>query len=207
MALNMGHISKKSIAYHEAGHTVAYWALTGRTPVQASIEPSIGYLGHVKYKSLINKKHLDIGRRDQARVKLEHSIMIKLAGPIAQQRISGVSGPDCTSSSDWLSAVDLALRQNDNESKAFAYIGWLEYKTTDLLEHHWQLVKRVANWLLKHKKLHRAELQKIFGAAVLLLLVYIIPIRARIRNEVSNMIAPISVCCLGDIQAVTCRVA
>lgn len=200
----MRNICNKSVAYHEAGHAVAYWDLTGRAPILATIEPSIGYLGRVEYEGLIDDLHIDIDRSENARLRSEHSIMIKLAGLIAQKRYAGRSISDYASSPDWLAAVDFAIRLNNDTREAIACIGWLEYRTTDLIEHHWQLVRRVASALLRHKILGGVELQNILRVATLLLLIQFIPTRARVRNEVPSMIAPISVCYLVENQAVTC---
>ena len=172
----MRNSSKKSIAYHEAGHVVAHWDLTGRTPTRATIEPSIGHLGHVDYKSLINKIHLGIDNSDMALLRVEKSIMIKLAGPIAQKRYSARSIRNYHASPDWLGAIDIALRMNSSERAAMAYVGWLEYRTADLIEHQWQNVKRVAGALLRQKTLSKAELQKTLMPAGCQLPVYFIPI-------------------------------
>jgi hypothetical protein len=156
----MRSCGKKSIAHHEAGHVVAHWDLTGRTPTLATIEPSIGNLGHVDYKSLIYKMHLGIDNNDNARLRVEQSIMIKLAGPIAQKRYSAKSLLNYHASPDWLGAVDIALRLNGSEHAAMAYVGWLEYRTADLIEYQWQNIKRVAAALLRQKTLSKGELQK-----------------------------------------------
>jgi hypothetical protein len=200
-AFKMRNTSKNSIAYHEAGHVVAYWDLTGGAPMRATIEPSVGQLGRVDYKSLINKPHLDIGHSNKMRLRAEHSIMIKLAGPIAQQRYSSRSIRDYHASHDWLTAVDLARRLNDSERAAMAYIGWLEYRTADLIEHHWQTIKRVGKALLRQNTLSRAELHKILTLTGLLLLLYFISVP--VRTEVPMVIAVISAGFPGGIQAVT----
>jgi hypothetical protein len=154
----MRNASKTSIAYHEAGHVVAYWVLTGRAPTRATIEKSIGNLGRVDYKPLIDKNHLDIDKNAKGRLRAEQSIMIKLAGPIAQKRYSARSIRNYHASPDWLGAVDLARRLNNSNRVAMAYVGWLEYKVADLIEHQWKNVNRVAGILLRQKTLRAAEL-------------------------------------------------
>ena len=153
--------SRKSIAYHEAGHVVVYWHLTGRAPIRVTIEPSMGALGRVDHKRLIDKKHLSPDIGDEARVRAEKKIMIKLAGPFAQQRYSSRSRRNDHASMDWLEAFDIARRLIDNERETIAYIAWLEYRTTDVIEQQWKDVKRVAGALLRQDTLSGAELLKI----------------------------------------------
>ena len=170
----MRNSSKKSIAYHEAGHIIVYWGLTGRAPTRATIEPSIGHLGRVERKSLIDKTHLDSDVSDKTRVRAEKCIMIKLAGPLAQKRYSARSIRNYHASPDWLEAADFALRLYGSERIAMSHIGWLEYRTADLIEHQWQDVKRVADALLRQKTLSKAELQKTLMPAGYQLPVYLI---------------------------------
>jgi hypothetical protein len=86
--------------------------------------------------------------------------MIKLAGPVAQQRYSSRSRRNDHASMDWLEAFDIARRLIDNERETIAYIAWLEYRTTDVIEQQWKDVKRVAGALLRQDTLSGAELQK-----------------------------------------------
>jgi hypothetical protein len=109
---------------------------------------------------LIDKKHLSPDIGDEARVRGEKKIMIKLAGPVAEQRYSSRSRRNDHASMDWLEAFDIARRLIGNEREAIAYIAWLEYRTTDVIEQQWQNVKRVAGALLRQDTLSGAELQK-----------------------------------------------
>jgi len=197
------NVSKKVIAYHEAGHAAAHWKLTGHPTTRATIEPSIVYLGRVDYKCLINKMHLTIDISKKARLRAEQSIMIKLAGPIAQKRYSAKSIYNYRANVDWLEAVDLALRLNAGEHAAMAYIDWLEYKTTDLVEHEWPIIKRIAGALLRQKTVSSADFKKLLTVAGLLLLVLLIPFRPRIRTEEPMAIAAIYSCSPGCDQALT----
>jgi hypothetical protein len=159
----MTNRSRKSIAYHEAGHVVVYWHLTGHAPIRVTIEPSFGVLGRVDHKSLNDKMHLSPDIDDEARVRAEKTIMIKLAGYIAQNRSSGRtirSWRNYYASIDWLEALDAARWLIGSARAAMPYVGWLEYRTTDVIEHHWQDVKCVAGALLRQKTLSGAELQK-----------------------------------------------
>ena len=152
--------SRKSIAYHEAGHVVVYWHLTGHAPIRVTIEPSIGTLGRVDRKRLIDNTRLGADISDKARVRAEKKIMIKLAGPVAEKRYSCRSRRNGHASMDWLEAFDIARRLIGNERETIAYVAWLEYRTADVIQQQWQNVKRVAGALLTRKTLSGAELQK-----------------------------------------------
>lgn len=189
----MRNSSNKSIAYHEAGHIIVYWVLTGRAPTRATIEPSIGHLGHVERNSLIDKTHLDSDVSDKTRVRAEKCIMIKLAGPLAQKRYSASSVRNYHASHDWLEAADFALRLYGGERTAMSHIGWLEYRTADLIKHQWRDVKRVAGALLKQKTLSKAQLQKTLMPAGCQLPVYFIPEAVKRRPPISVKENPIKI--------------
>ena len=189
----MRNTSNKSIAYHEAGHIIVYWVLTGRAPTRATIESSIGHLGYVKRKSLLYKTHLDSDITDKTRVSAEKCIMIKLAGPLAQKRYSARSIRNYHASPDWLEAADFALRLYGGESTAMSNIGWLEYRTADLIEHQWRDVIRVAGVLLKQRTLSKAQLQKTLMPAGCQMPVYFIPEAVKRRPPSSLKENPIKI--------------
>ena len=130
----------RAIAYHEAGHAVAAFALD--IPVlYATIVPDGENEGHVQFA-------------DQE-VSVQDVATVALAGPAAQEHGQRRKGPNA---SDYLTDVMNALaclREVLPEGEATRWGRYLEQRAKDIVtsEAYWPAVEAVAKELVQHRKL------------------------------------------------------
>jgi hypothetical protein len=101
---------------------------------------------------------LDSDDTPRARIKIENSIIMYLAGPIAERRFKSRSFRHWHADDDHRRAVDLALRLCGHRESATAYLKWLEIRTKDLIDLRWQSVGRLAAGLLEKSTLKSDEI-------------------------------------------------
>jgi GNAT superfamily N-acetyltransferase len=149
-------------AYHEAGHAVLGFCLRfGRTPKTASIVASGEDLGSVESIKKL-KSYPDFEADAKTAMTWEHELMVCLAGLVAEKIACGrydYKG----ASEDLQAAKELVKMRSGDGASGRLYHRWAKRRTADLLEAHWQNVERVAEALLKHKKLNSRQLIQAFN--------------------------------------------
>src|SRR6516225_911173 len=105
---------REAIAYHEAGHAVVAHML-GYQVLRVSIASKSGSASHMSWRHPINRRvtsALD-GREadiDRVRPRIDHAIIVSMAGALAQKRHNPRSGWRYGGSSDDLQARELMCR-------------------------------------------------------------------------------------------------
>ena len=152
-------------AYHEAGHAVAC-RLMGAKVKSATIVPKKGeYDGRVVHESMFRGLKPDIELTGRARLQIERSIIICLAGAAAQRRYNRKSWRSCHGGSDFHWVVKIVTYVCEGEAEINAFIRWLEIRTDSLIATYWDAVQRVAEALLKHKTLPGDEVVALIDEA------------------------------------------
>ena len=147
MKTNKRTPQKEATAYHEAGHAVMCHKLGYRVK-RITIIPNGTSLGECTHEGVI-RRNPEFDGSTGVRMQMEKVIMICLAGNIAQRMWRARSVRSHHASSDYQSAVDLALRINGTGSIATAHLRWLRLCTKQVIESSWQTVEALAADLLK----------------------------------------------------------
>jgi hypothetical protein len=168
-------MTTQATAYHEAGHTVAA-AYLSQAFSKVSIIGNATAAGYVVNEDPGPKilEAWGAGDRDDARVVqwIERSLIVTLAGAIAQRRFSPRS--------DWRqgmghaklavpgSDIQTVIRRIDDLGHrgkvAATYQAYLEARAEALVAAHWPEIQKVAEALLEHKTLDVDEVHEIlFG--------------------------------------------
>lgn len=150
------------VAHHEAGHAVMA-ALQGVAIMRVTIVPDHGSAGHVLHPDhsaafLARAETSDLRQSD-----VQKQIMVALAGPEAERRLTGRRN-NWGAGSDRQTAVDLAFRVCPSVNSASAYLRWLGVEVKETTNHHvwyWQAVEAVAAALLKKSTLSGRATRKI----------------------------------------------
>jgi len=146
-----------SVAYHEAGHAVAAFALG--VPVQrATIVPGEESAGHIKHAKIFPRSdspEWDTSYRNRGRA--ERSVIIFLAGDIAERhhnpkRRRGDAGDRHAA----IRLLDAFARSDDHLQKWFKA---LMQETDDIItsKRWWPKVEAVAQALVQHRKMSGKE--------------------------------------------------
>jgi len=134
-------------AYHEAGHAIVCHKLGFRV-VRVTIVPTTSSVGHCTHENMLRRVHLEYG--NYGRLRLEKTIMVCLAGQIAQRLWRPRSVRHYHSHSDFRQAADLALHINCSETAASAYLEWLSVRTKEIVGSSWRVIQAMATDLLEH---------------------------------------------------------
>ena len=145
-------------AFHEAGHVVAAWS-RGLKIHNASIVPTPGFQGLVRYASPLCGQRPDYDTSDRVRRRAESEIVVWLAGPEAQRTHSPRSWRAHHGASDFSKAIDLASRFNGSDEAMRAYLDWLAIVTRDEIAVLWPHVEKVAHALVARRTLTAAEVE------------------------------------------------
>jgi len=153
---------ERATAYHEAGHAVACYYL-GVKAKSATIVPDKdqGILGHVRHEDMFRGLNPEIDLSGRARLQMERSIIISLAGMAAQRRYDRKSWRHYHGASDFRAASDLASRIGGDSDGTNQFLRWLELRTDRLVESRWQNIERVARALLERKTMASSEIVEI----------------------------------------------
>ena len=152
-------IRKKRVAYHEAGHAVACWALR-RGFHHVSIESKRKTAGRVGHRAWQLESLKGIESRLDARIKrLAHrEILIDMAGHEAERHYCGEEADCDCSQEERDSIVYLALRlANEDTKEAQALLALHRIKAKKLVQANWPQVEAIARalvdskWLMAHR--------------------------------------------------------
>jgi len=149
---------RRAVAYHEAGHAVMRLHL-GRRLVRVTIKPKGDSLGHM----LQPKTKIDIqwfGEDWRTRRWAETEIMVSMAGPEAEKRLTGRRN-NAGAVSDGENVANVAMKAEGDGELATAFIRWLELKVAACLASPavWVQVEAVAAALLERETLSGEEVR------------------------------------------------
>lgn len=146
-------------AYHEAGHAVAAWWFD--LPFEkASVIEDEDTLGRVNFTPPGNDFRPDIEVDARTQRRIEHTIVVALAGPLAGEKFSGATN-ETIAANDWETVIGLAEYVCGSPEQTEAYVEWLRVRASDLIEHplFCARVERVADALVRDKELSARELR------------------------------------------------
>ncbi len=164
------------VAYHEAGHAVAGWAL-GQQPTSATIVPTKRgdqtILGSVMGPPVV----LCFGR-DDPEESSRIAAIVALAGEVAEAPLTSKAAPGARAR-QWFSEVEfapnrgrdtdcerytwLALQRGEGAQNVGPWLSFWRHETAALLAQHAAEVERVALALLQHRTLDETALADILG--------------------------------------------
>lgn len=156
--------STENIAYHEAGHAVAYFEF-GKTIRKVTIAPSEEYLGCcfgycVHFPSL-NVEPIAPAVREQ----VENEIINFFIGALAEKRFLGRRPKGWTKLTEIHNAVNLASNLTGSDKQLNAYLSWLYIIAEEFIyekEEHWKAIQAIAQELLKKETLSGKEAYRIW---------------------------------------------
>jgi hypothetical protein len=110
--------------------------------------------------------HPDRETNDRHRNYLEVRVIMMLAGPEVERRMTGRYNR-VGAESDWRGAHSLTTHLSGNDAEADAYLRWLVMRTRTLVRFppYWQRVKTVADALLDHEVLRYRRVKAIVADA------------------------------------------
>jgi ATP-dependent Zn protease len=156
----------ENIAYHEAGHAVAYFEL-GQRVVKDTIVPSSNYKGCCfGYGKLPKTTEISL----KTRQRIEHEIIVLFCGALAERRLRNKRPRGWTKLTDSTKAVDLACyvisRTHGfiSDKQLNAYLNWLYETASGLIynkEESWKTIKAIAESLLENKTISDKEAHEI----------------------------------------------
>lgn len=150
-------------AYHEAGHAFAAIHVGARVR-RVTIEPDRDD-GPQRYADIQVEWPLD---QFTARELHEKSVLVALAGPVAEMLYSGEPfhpGLVAEWAADWQLAWESATLLIRSERKRLAYLEQATVRLYRLLdrEDHWAALAAIADNLLAHETLEGEEVEEIVG--------------------------------------------
>ena len=158
---------RTSVAYHEAGHAVVAHML-GYQVFRVSIGPKADSAGHMYWRHPIThsvRSELQWGSEpdlDRVRHRVDHAIIVSMAGALAQKRYNprshwryGGSGAKrgelLLKGSDDQQALELMSRLHEDEKVRAAYSRYLEARAEALVKRYWSRIERLAITLLERE--------------------------------------------------------
>lgn len=156
--------NKQDVAYHEAGHAIAYFALD--IPFdKICIVPDGDSAGAVHHPIVDDPDGWDMDE-DEKSVLIDKHVMICFAGGLAQERFSGSYDEDGCEQ-DRFDAIDYASRRCNSTEESEAYLNWLQIRTKNLVNHpvRWFQIQRLAEAMLDRQELSFDEALKIYRDA------------------------------------------
>ena len=157
----------RPLTYHEAGHAVVAHML-GYKVLRVSIAPKAGSYGHVSWRDPINRRVVRMFESgseadlDSVRHRIDHAIIVRMAGALAQKRHNPRSGWRYGGSgaapgefllkgSDDQQALELASRVHEGEKVRAAYMRYLEARAEALVKRYWSRIEQLAITLLERE--------------------------------------------------------
>lgn len=161
--------SLEAIAYHEAGHAVAVWAV--HRPIhRVSIIPDEeqGSFGHTKWRGIVIASDTSWFAFTARQLgQLQETIIVLLAGMIAEQKYRRAERINIAhSSSDAQEAIEIIQRVTGSTQEASKLLEWLWFRAVNVIDLHWPAVEAVAAHLLKRRKLGRRKVFDIILQAI-----------------------------------------
>ena len=158
---------REAVAYHEAGHAVVAHML-GYKVLRVSIAPKAGSDGHVSWRHPINRRVIrmfEFGSEadlDSVRHRIDHAIIVPMAGGLAQKRYnprsrwryggSGAArGEFLLKGSDDQQALELMSRLYEDEKVRAAYRRYLEARAEAFVKRYWSRIEQLAITLLERE--------------------------------------------------------
>ncbi len=136
-------------AYHEAGHVVARWALSGMLPDEVIVTPRGGITKGPALNDLEDLKQ-----------NAKREVMVYMAGPRAEKMATGRQRSrswNRQEHGDHRQAASIIRETSLRMSRKTA-----EREVAGLLWKHWALIERVAQALLEQGHLSQKDLMEIF---------------------------------------------
>lgn len=157
-------ISIKRTAYHEAGHAVMASILRLRCK-EISIIPDEDYLGRF-IRGAVRNIDPECESNQKTRSELERLTMQVLAGNVAEHLLTGRkcrvgSGDDYHKAVNYLSYV-----ASDEEIPHYLEALWYRTKAKLSVDHQWLAVQRLAEELLKKRRLKSKRIKEIIRQAI-----------------------------------------
>jgi hypothetical protein len=155
------------VAYHEAGHVVASYAL-GIAVESATIERDGDTAGHTVHDYGPEINELREGDNQRWQVMAESIVMVSLAGIVAQQRFAPDFEIDEASQPDMMDAKRVVgdLVGFDDEVLTDAWLRVLRLRTARLMLQCWPEVVSVAHKLMELKTLVASDIRDALDTAI-----------------------------------------
>lgn len=120
---------------------------------------TLGYLEGCGWRSKLNPEYDDGAR---LRYRIEGDIIISLAGPVAEAKLTGRFN-HIGASQDYHDAFNCALYVTGSTEEAGAYINWLLERTKNILspKSKWDAVEELANELIGQREIGYGTARKI----------------------------------------------
>jgi ATP-dependent Zn protease len=154
----------ESVAYHEAGHTVAAYEMNCRFKYVTIIpqEDSLGRCRLTFYKQF----RPDIHNDSKTRTYTEKAIICLLGGITAEKKFTGRLNRN-GAYKDLSTAMQLVASHVGNEKEMHAYYNWLWIRTENFweMDYLWASVKELAVTLLKEQKISYQRARRIIAEA------------------------------------------
>jgi ATP-dependent Zn protease len=155
-------VNRAATAHHEAGHAVvSKW---NRIAVrEVTITEDDEALGHTRAWPIGDWFSPDVVIDTRTKRRIEHAIMVLLAGQAAQERFDG-STEGAESDSDM--AVTLAMYATGSAEQCTKYIERLQFRTDDLVRQLWRAIEHVAAVLLDEERLSARRFRQVYADAI-----------------------------------------
>lgn len=142
--------TRAAIAFHEAGHAVmTVYCRMGLGTV--SIIPANDFQGVCKTMKQPSLSKRDYSLTTKAESRLNHRIMIAVAGDVAQRLFSRRRDPSYSTSSDHALSLEMAGRTCGDLEETIALVNYLTISARNILRTpiQWDAVKALAKELLE----------------------------------------------------------
>ena len=159
-------LSLKHVAYHEAGHAVAAFAMQRRVR-SVTVIPEAGSLGHNVYgKGLTIQPDAELDGR--TRSELERRIICGLAGWAVEVKLNPRRKRAFIADTDWHDAYDCASYVAGSGEETAAYVNWLWIRTKQLvaLPHYWAAIEALAAELVAHRRIGERRVREVIKSAM-----------------------------------------
>jgi ATP-dependent Zn protease len=146
------------VAYEEASHAVALWALKhGKKIKLATIKPRHGSWGSVERRKIMRKGDAKYSASPAAMARIESEIIVHLAGQYGPNRIAPERRENHdTADYDLVNEVifhRLYPRLHDHDLTGPRYLSYMEARAERLVWQYWKEIEAVAMALLEHETL------------------------------------------------------